>query len=81
MRYEIAYTFLELPITQFKGAGGGIRTLGFLRNRVLSPAPLTWLGYPRIRDFCAIERSEMHASIEPCKVRLRQPPHNLWFLR
>ena len=36
MKYAIAYTFSALTITQFKGAGGGIRTHGFLRNRVLS---------------------------------------------
>src|SRR2546427_4445873 len=29
------------------GAGGGIRTHEPLRDRVLSPAPLTWLGNPR----------------------------------
>lgn len=28
------------------GAGGGIRTLERLRDRVLSPTPLTWLGDP-----------------------------------
>jgi hypothetical protein len=31
----------------YKGAGGGIRTHERLRDRVLSPAPLTWLGDPR----------------------------------
>src|SRR2546422_4672298 len=30
------------------GAGGGIRTHEPLRDRVLSPAPLTWLGNPRL---------------------------------
>jgi hypothetical protein len=41
-----------------RGAGNGIRTREYLRNRILSPAPLTpedtrtaglaWLGYPRM---------------------------------
>ena len=30
----------------YKGAGGGIRTHERLRDRVLSPTPLTWLGDP-----------------------------------
>jgi hypothetical protein len=32
------------------GAGGGIRTHERLRDRVLSPAPLTWLGDPRLQS-------------------------------
>ena len=31
-----------------KSAGSGIRTHEPLRDRVLSPAPLTWLGDPRV---------------------------------
>ena len=32
------------------GAGGGIRTHERLRDRVLSPTPLTWLGDPCTRS-------------------------------
>src|SRR5438093_6306069 len=42
------------------GAGGGIRTHEPLRDRVLSPAPLTWLGNPRLEAEC--ETSQ----IKPC---------------
>gem|GEM_PF-3208508 len=34
-------------MTKLQYAGGGIRTHVSLRNRILSPAPLTMLGYPR----------------------------------
>jgi hypothetical protein len=38
-----------------------IRTRELLRDKALNLAPLTWLGYPRIRDlFCAVNGSELH---------------------
>jgi hypothetical protein len=33
--------------TSYSGAGSGIRTHEPLRDRLLKPAPLTWLGDPR----------------------------------
>ena len=38
--------FEEKNQTHLFGAGGGIRTHERLRDRVLSPTPLTWLGNP-----------------------------------
>lgn len=40
--------FYEITIIPKTSARGGIRTLEILRYRILSPAPLTWLGNPRI---------------------------------
>ena len=51
MKCEIAYKKLELPITHISSAGDGIRTHVLLRDGVLNPAPLTWLGDPRIWEF------------------------------
>ena len=34
-------------ITEDDGAGAGIRTREGLRQRILSPPPLSWLGHPR----------------------------------
>ena len=41
------YKKFEIPITQNYGARGGIRIREYLRKRILSLAPLNWLGDPR----------------------------------
>ena len=51
MEFKYENTRFTVLAHQFKlsvGAGGGIRTHEPLRDRVLSPAPLTWLGNPRV---------------------------------
>ena len=42
------------PATGQSSAGNGIRTREYLRNRILSPAPLAWLGYPRMKGIYII---------------------------
>ena len=46
----IAWKFEKPLALQGYGAGGGIRTHAGLRQRVLSPSPLTELGHPRTHN-------------------------------
>ena len=43
----IARVYLEWKKQSKDGAGAGIRTRAGLRQRILSPPPLSWLGHPR----------------------------------
>jgi hypothetical protein len=42
--------FVQITIAHLRDARGGIRTHGPLRDRILSPAPLARLSYPRSKD-------------------------------
>ena len=63
--------FFHLPITRVSDARGGIRTHGPLRDRILSPAPLAELGYPRSKS--AITYSPSHV-LSPTPGRRRRKP-------
>lgn len=63
--------FFHLPITRVSDARGGIRTHGPLRDRILSPAPLAGLGYPRSKS--AITYSPPHVLSPTPACRRRKP--------